>query len=285
MARNAPKDKVKIKLRESIDYCNSHHLPVQPMFEQLVDRLITDETCRYDYARRVTEMKALFPILFQEKTRGMIPSIPVPEVSLELGAGDYLDLWLSKWVQKFLAEWKSLPSDYAADSKKTVTDPALIQMVMASSHAGSQEVAMEWAAHHNLFMSAENTGGNLLEEYIAKKAAPYGWIWCRGKILTATDFCNDECLAMFQVKNKTNTENSSGKGFRESVGAKVWCRMRAEKRRGKIETYWPMLVEIVREGATRGGAVPDDLYSEEEYLSFVRDVSERNPYLITAEEN
>lgn len=285
MPKNASRDSVKAKLRESIDYCNSHHLPVQPLFESLVDELITERTCRYDPEFRVTEMKALFPILFQERARGMIPSIPLPESAISLASDEFLRLWLSKWVQKFLAEWKSLPGDHQADSKRTVTDPALLQMVMASSHAGDLDTAMVWAAHHNLYMSAENAGGNLLEEYIANKIAPYGWVWCRGKIITAVDFCNDACTAMFQVKNKTNTENSSGKGFREVVGVQVWCRMRAERRAGQIETYWPKLVEIVRSGATRGGAVPDDLMTEDDYLAFVRAVSENNPYLISAEEN
>lgn len=221
MPKNASRDSVKAKLRESIDYCNSHHLPVQPLFESLVDELITERTCRYDPEFRVTEMKALFPILFQERTRGMIPSIPLPESAISLASDEFLRLWLSKWVQKFLAEWKSLPGDHQADSKRTVTDPALLQMVMASSHAGDLDTAMVWAAHHNLYMSAENAGGNLLEEYIANKIVPYGWVWCRGKIITAVDFCNDACTAMFQVKNKTNTENSSGKGFREVVGVQV----------------------------------------------------------------
>ena len=61
--------------------------------------------------------------------------------------------------------------------------------------------------------------------------------------------------------------------------------MRAERRAGQIETYWPKLVEIVRSGATRGGAVPDDLMTEDDYLAFVRAVSENNTYLISAEEN
>lgn len=285
MPKNAAKDGVKAKLRESIDYCNSHHVPVQPLYEALVDELVTPETCRYDYGRRAGEMKSLFPILFQERTRAMIPSIPLPETTLTVDSESFLRLWLGKWVQKFLAEWRSLPSDHVADSKRTVTDPALIQMVMASSHAGDLKTAEAWAAHHNLYMSAENAGGNLLEEYIAGKVAPYGWIWCRGKIITAVDFCNDECTSMFQVKNKTNTENSSGKGFRESVGANVWCRMRAERRAGQIETYWPKLMEIVRAGSTRGPEMPDDLMTEDDYLAFVRDVSEKNPGLISAEEN
>lgn len=281
---NADKAKVKAKLRESLDFCNSHHKPAQSIFEELVDSLITADTCAFDYERRRLEMKAVFPVLFQRETAGMIPSIPLSPTALQEAPEDYLNLWLAKWIQKFLAEWKSLPSKNPAQPKGTVTDPALIKMVMASAHAGDLRTAEEWAGYHNLYMSAENVGGGLLEEYIAGKIEPYGWIWCRGKILTAIDFCNDACTAMFQVKNKTNTENSSSKGFREAAGAQVWCRMRAEKRNRQIETYWPQLVKIVREGSTAGGLVPDDLMTEEDYLAFVGRVSEGNPELITADE-
>ena len=127
-------------------------------------------------------------------------------------------------------------------------------------------------------------GGALLEEYIASKISRFGWIWCRGKVLTAIDFCNVGCNHMFQVKNKTNTENSSGKGFREARGALVWCRMRAQRRNGLIETYWPQLIEIIRSGCLKGEEIPDDLMTEQDYLSFVQSVSSGNPLLITGEE-
>lgn len=280
--KNASKEGVKNRLRESLDYCNSHHMPVQPLYEELVDRCIREDSCHYDYIQRRKDMKALYPVLLQRNMEKMIPAITLSQEDVVLEPQPFLRLWLGKWIQKYLAEWKTLPSDHFAEAKRTVTDPALITLV--ESHALSRHEAEVWAGHHNLYMSAENAGGNLLEEYIAKKIAPYGWIWCRGKILTAVDFCNAACDKMFQVKNKTNTENSSGKGFRESIGARVWCRMRAEKRRGKIETYWPALIAIVREGADRPNSVPDDLVSEDEYLAFLRDVSQKNPDLITPDE-
>ncbi|WP_317298266.1 SinI family restriction endonuclease [Collinsella tanakaei] len=284
MAKNANKNLVKIKLRNSLNYCNSHHIPAQQLFEDLVDEMVTPASCLYDYDLRAKEMKSLFPVLLNSETEAIIPSIPLKEPLLDLEAEEFLKVWMGKWIAKFLVEWKSLPSDHEADPKKTVTDRALINMVMSTCHAGGLERAEEWAAHHNLYMSAENVGGNLLEEYIASKTSSYGWIWCRGKILTAIDFCNFDCTSMFQVKNKTNTENSSGKGFREACGARVWCRMRAELRNGTIETYWDDLISIIKSGAAPGLNVPDDLMSENEYLDFVKDVAERNPNIITERE-
>ena len=285
MARqHASKDEVLKKLEQSMNHCNSHHEPVQPLFEDVVDKVITPKTCSHDHQLRRREMKALFPVLLTRETRGMVPTITLPPMSITLEPAEFLDLWLTKWVTKFVREWASLPSERYARQKGTVTDEALITMVSSPNHAGSRERALEWARHHNLYMSAENVGGSLLEEYIASKTSAYGWIWCRGKILTAIDFCNDECTSMFQVKNKTNTENSSGRGFRESRGASVWCRMRAARRAGNIETYWPRLVDIIREGSTSSTHVPHDLMSEEDYLAFVEKVSMANPDLITDDE-
>lgn len=284
MTRNADKQLVKSKLNHSLNYCNSHHIPAQRLFEELVDQMIRTDTCPYDPQTRIKEMKSLFPVLLLNETEEIIPSIPLKESALDLDPKDFLELWLGKWIKKFLSEWKSLPSDHIAEPKKTVTDRALIYMAMSSKHAGSLDCAEEWASHHNLFMSAENAGGNLLEEYIASKIAPYGWIWCRGKILTAIDFCNSECTSMFQVKNKTNTENSSGKGFREARGAQVWCRMRAERKDGQIVTYWDDLIDLVQAGAAPGMKVPENLMTEKSYLEFVKRTTEKNPDIITARE-
>lgn len=279
--RNVEKTAVLKKLSSSMNYCNSHHLPVQPLYEQVVDECVASCNGLPDPARRAAEMKALFPILQIEDLAGFIPSIPTKQNELDLSEEEFLRYWFSKWIGKYTGAWRTLPSERMANPKGAVTDNALIRMVAA--RAGNIDEAVEWAAHHNLYMSAENVGGNLLEEYIAGKVAPYGWIWCRGEILTAIDFCNSDCTAMFQVKNKSNTENSSGKGFREAHGAVSWYRMRAERRNGMIETYWPSLVERIREGATTGD-VPDDLMSEEDYLGFVESVSRNNPDLITDEE-
>ncbi|MDP9858952.1 hypothetical protein J2S71_000648 [Olsenella profusa DSM 13989] len=283
-SKNADKQAIKRKLEDSIAYCDSHHRPVQQLFESIVDHLITASTCKYDAVARSHEMKSLFPILSARQTRGMVPSIPMRDSSLNLSADEFLELWLRKWVGKYVKAWEILPSERCANQKGTVTDEALVKMVESPYHAGSEALAYEWATHHNLFMSAENIGGNLLEEYIGQKVASYGWIWCRGTILTAIDFCHRDCVHMFQVKNKTNTENSSGKGFREYRGAEVWHRMKAERQDGRIVTYWPDLVALLRGPGGLTQNIADDLLSERDYLEFVAKVASKNPDLITGDE-
>lgn len=285
MARRkaASKEATLRKLDESIRYCNSHRDNVQDLYDSLVEEQFSAYHWPEDYEQRSREMRALFPIITAPETQGFIPTIKMYEDELQLEPHEFLMNWLTRWVSKYAQAWSSLPSQRVAKPKSAVTDPALIYMVMP--HAQTRVQAEQWSRMHNLFMSAENVGGNLLEEYIASKTAPYGWIWCRGEILTAVDFCNENCTEFIQVKNKSNTENSSGKGFREDHRAPIWFRMHAEKKGGEIVTRWSDLVEIIRQGATRlQDSIPDDLLSEEDYLRFIHEVSAANPELITDQE-
>ncbi|MGA9379990.1 MAG: SinI family restriction endonuclease, partial [Phormidium sp.] len=82
----------------------------------------------------------------------------------------------------------------------------------------NEEIVDKYIYGHRIAMSAENLLGRLLEAYIADKIEPYGWIWCSGEIVFATDFikCSGEgkwiCL---QVKNADNSENSSSSQIRK----------------------------------------------------------------------
>lgn len=281
--KKAKKNDVLEKLDTSIRFCNSHRDDVQMLFDELVENIIDADTRPADYAIRQEEMKSLFPIVLDPNTKGFIPTISINEEDLALDHHDFLELWLSHWISKFVRAWKTLPSQRVANPKGTVTDHALIKMV--TPHANSEKEAEEWVRYHNLFMSAENIGGNLLEEYIAGKVEQYDWIWCRGKILTAVDFCNKSCTEFVQIKNKENTENSSGRGFRIDHGAPSWFRMHSEKKSGKIVTRWPVLMEIIKRGAKKyADDIPDDLLNEEDYLQFIETVSSSNPQMITSEE-
>ena len=246
MSTNANKQDVLKKLDESIRYCNSPRDDSQILFDQVVEAQISACVGLANSGKLISDMKALFPILLSPDTVGFIPSITMKQDTLHCPPHEYLSIWFAHWVAKFVKAWESLPSESVAKPKSAVTDRALMQMVLP--HAGSREKAAEWVKCHNLLMSAENVGGSLLEEYIASKISQYGWIWCRGQVLTAVDFCNLDCTAFIQIKNKSNTENSSGKGFREDRKAPVWFRMYAERKNGKIVTRWPELIEIVRQG-------------------------------------
>ncbi len=270
------------KLDESISYCNSHHDPVQERFERVVDLAGARARGVLEPERRMAEMKCLFPVLLDREMRGFVPSLKMNDSELKLGPEAFLDRWFSKWVKKYLSAWKDWPSGRAAKPKDAATDEALVQMLVP--HAGSEHEARIWARHHNYFMSAENKGGNLLEEYVARKVAPFGWIWCRGEILTAVDFCTCDCTGFIQIKNKSNTENSSGKGFRDDHNAPMWYRMEAQRKAGLIVTRWPELVEHVRRYSDPAASIPDDLMNETDYLAFVSRAAEANHSLVSGEE-
>ncbi|NMM94146.1 SinI family restriction endonuclease [Bifidobacterium oedipodis] len=275
----ASKEKVYDKLSDSLNWCNSHDDYAQKRFSAVVDIQLPRDL-NADFPMDLNkQMKALFPVLLQDELRGYRPNIAMNKEDLALAPSAFLDLWFSKWVRKFKTAWdRGLPSQQVAKPKQAATDPALIAIVAA--HMGDNgALAGEYAWHHNLFMSAENVGGNLLEEYIAFKAKDYGWIWCRGEVLTAVDFCNTDCSCFIQIKNKSNTENSSGKGYRQDHDARVWYRMNAKRIKGEIVTYWPELIDVIREGTKQD--VPDDLLNESDYLSFVSNASQSNEKLIT----
>lgn len=273
MVKNASKDDVYAKLQESLDWCNSNNDSAQSRFNTVVDSILTD-------SERNADMKALFPVLLRKNLSGYKPGITLKQDKLELEPTSFLQSYFESWVKKYANAWKTLPSERQASPKGAATDPALLKMVETRAH--SEQSAVEWATIHNLFMSAENVGGNLLEEYIYTKVKDYDWIWCRGEVLTAVDFCNKKCTCFIQVKNKSNTENSSGKGFREDHHAAKWYRMEAARRDGKIATRWTDLITIIKEGTTK--TVPKDLMNENSYLQFVKEAAEKNPNLITGEE-
>lgn len=279
MANRYTKEAVSSYLDRARDYCDSHHDSVQSRFESHVDFRIADHARRRD-------MKDLYPVVIDRSLASYRPSLNIKNSDLSLGmeqgAAAFLDEWFTLWINKFLKAWKQLPSAKIGEPKKAATDPALVQLVLKTQGLSSEEV-VSWVRHHNLFMSAENIGGNLLEEYIYSRVAQYDWIWCRGEILTAVDFCDRKCSRFVQIKNKSNTENSSAKGFREDRNAAIWYRMRANRsKEGKIVTMWPSLTEMIKEGCSR--EVPDDLFSEADFQEYILQAAAKNPNLITGSE-
>ena len=97
---------------------------------------------------------------------------------------------------------------HRGEPKKTCSDPALSKLVKIAFKLDDAEIEEKENAH-NLFMSAENIQGELLEEYIARNVKDYDWIWCSGNALRAIDFCKRDGSVLLQIKNKNNTENSS----------------------------------------------------------------------------
>lgn len=136
---------------------------------------------------------------------------------------------------------------------RTVPDPAVDAVLEAFGHVPRRDLAA-FSEHHRRSMAAENKIGDLLEAYLAEVLEPRGWIWCCGNLIVGVDFFKPAAMArgrevermLLQVKNRSNSENSSSKRIRELVamlGCPVqiteWHRCRALDG----DTCWDSLVD------------------------------------------
>lgn len=136
---------------------------------------------------------------------------------------------------------------------QTVPDPAVDAVLEAFGHVPRGELKA-FSERHRKSMAAENKIGDLLETYLASVLEPRGWIWCCGNLLIGVDFFRPALAvgkqvsepALLQVKNRSNSENSSSKRIRELVemlGCPVriteWHRCRASDG----STCWAALVD------------------------------------------
>ncbi|BAU44747.1 SinI family restriction endonuclease [Leptolyngbya sp. O-77] len=123
---------------------------------------------------------------------------------------------------------------------------------------------------HRLSMSAENIQGLLLEEFLAEQLADYGWYCCWGESVRHVDFCNVDG-SLLQVKNRSNSENSSSSRVRINRPIEKWYRVDA------------------RTGSYRWSYFNDkystDRFSEENFVTFVQRILSANPNALAIELN
>ena len=187
---------------------------------------------------------------------------------------------LEKWINGYIQSTENLPSSHIGEAKKSCSDPALAKIVKTVCGLDEDEIEEKENAH-NLFMSAENIQGELLEEYIAENVEDYGWLWCSGNALRAVDFCKRDGSALLQVKNKDNTENSSSSAIRNGTEIEKWFRLKTKKKKGiPYPSYeWNKLNDIINRDL-EDGQTPCEM-SEEDYQNFLDRVATENPDIIT----
>lgn len=191
-------------------------------------------------------------------------------------------LYLDRWVRGYCEAINNPPSHRTANPKSACTDPAIAVIVRETQGMIAAE-AIRGENNHNLFMSAENIQGNLLEEYIACNTRPYGFLWCAGNVLRAIDFCNTDGSLFLQVKNKSNTENSSSSNIREGTTIEKWYRLGTRTCAGqKIPNFkWDVLNTLINQYKTEGLSLPPCNMSEDDYEAFLIRVAAANHGLIT----
>jgi hypothetical protein len=218
------------------------------------------------------DLDVIFSICLNSKQ--LFPSISLPE---SRSNSDYI----KKWVKGYFDAQIGLPSRKLAKSKGSCTDP-VIRFIVQEVCEFSEEESIKGERIHNLFMSAENIQGNLLEEYISREVRSYGWIWCNGNVMRSIDFCNLDGSALLQIKNKSNTENSSSSAIRIGTKINKWHRLSTQTKSGiKIPSYrWEKLNDMINQDSF---AEKDEKcnMSEEDYIAFLKSVISENKKLIT----
>lgn len=220
-----------------------------------------------------TDLNRIFEVALTQRDR-------FPGINLQ-GANNP-QLYIEKWVKGYVDAISNPPSKRTAKAKSACTDPA-IRIIVQATQGLSAEEATQGELNHNLFMSAENIQGNLLEEYIASRTRRYGFLWCDGNVLRAVDFCNTDGSLLLQVKNKSNTENSSSSNIREGTAIEKWYRLGTRTRGGiNYPDYkWPKLNALINRYRTEGANLPPCNMTEEDYQAFLIQRATENPMLIS----
>ena len=154
-------------------------------------------------------------------------------------------------VRKFSSRWIQVKAEHFVKERKTkppkvtelVTDPLIETICTLYFEVQDSGLLIE---HHKKGMAAEQVTGSLLEEYIASKIEPIGWVWCTGKMVKATDFIefpdsSDEKPTLLQIKNRSNSENSSSSAIREGTEIIEWHRMDAVSG----NTHWDKIPNVL----------------------------------------
>jgi hypothetical protein len=174
------------------------------------------------------------------------------------------------FINKFMKGYNNRPSIRHSNPTSTVPDPIIDHIIKARISKFSKEDIDLIRFGHRLSMAAENILGLILEEYIHNKSIKLGWSCCWGNSIQAVDFCSKEGQ-LLQIKNRSNTENSSSNKIRNGTKIEKWYRVNATK-----GTYhWEELNKILNNA---------DLFSEDDFIQFCETLIQKNPSALYVEE-
>ncbi|MGN0738569.1 MAG: SinI family restriction endonuclease [Treponema sp.] len=112
---------------------------------------------------------------------------------------------------------------------QTVPDE-MVSLIMRNVFGYTKEQADEIKKTHLQSMASENAVGTLLERYLDSVLRPNGWAWCCGDFVRAIDFLkyDDGIWYELQIKNRSNSENSSSSAIRTGTKIHKWYRTNAK---------------------------------------------------------
>lgn len=183
-----------------------------------------------------------------------------------------------RWRKKY--ESFKLPSSRACSQKGKAIDPALASAMSKCLNLPIEKVRNSYLIHET-FEKAEMKVGDLLEEFVNSVLSGQGWIWCKGGVLRAVDFVKVFGVAnkkpcFLQVKNSTNSENSSSNKIRrfltdksqKKVPVKAWYRSFANSsnEKGFRKTNWTNLKKWLKRNDP---GVNLERLNDDEFLDFI----------------
>ncbi len=175
---------------------------------------------------------------------------------------------IKKWLLKYEGGKRGRASNRVSNLPGTVADPIIEEIIGARIHALSNEDLNKITYAHRLGMSAENILGLILEEYLSENLQEFGWHCAWGETVKSVDFVHEDGR-LLQIKNRSNSENSSSSAVRHGTEIEKWFRIKADR----IEYMWESLNEIC--GTTN--------LSEESFVQFVRETISSNPNCLAVE--
>lgn len=129
----------------------------------------------------------------------------------------------------------------------TVPDE-MVSKILVEYFGVKREKVEDVKSEHLLAMASEGIVGNVLEHYIASVAESHGWTWCSGNMVLAVDFIkrpsrNGEEWKMLQIKNRSNSENSSSSKIRQGTTIEKWYRVNANNGKTKWDVFPDLVVK------------------------------------------
>jgi len=182
---------------------------------------------------------------------------------------------IKKWLLKYKRGRDCRPSLRTTAPSNTTPDE-VIEDILTSKMQGLDEQDLEKIYFaHKVGMSAENILGSLLEEYLYNIFRELHWHCAWGSTVKSVDFVHEDGR-LLQIKNRSNSENSSSRKARDNTSIQLWYRIDSDTG----VTYWGQLCDLI-------GVINESdrgYLSEEPFREFVRNTIAANPNCIFVDE-
>lgn len=146
---------------------------------------------------------------------------------------------VEKWVKKYIKGMESKASIRISNPPGTIADPIIDKIIGARLTNLTEDDLEKIKFAHRLSMSAENILGLILEEFLSVNIENAGWHCAWGETVKSVDFVHEDGR-LLQIKNRSNSENSSSSAVRAGTTIKKWFRIKADR----IEYMWNDLNEL-----------------------------------------